>query len=609
MVWLLSTPFFTIAASWTFAHYFYDYGSHQGWFHGGSHKHVPQYLEFEEAFPSFQVPDSQPPPSRSGGWLGWGADLYNNRWAAPDAIVSSTNVESLELVCEQQYNPGVSAAPLIQDGVAYYPTWSGLLVALDYQRCKVLWETNITKIIVKYKPLDPIQLGIVVPISRSTPAADGNVLYIGTLAHALVLALDKSNGKLIDSLQLSDHPFASLTQSPTVYKGKIYYGVSSLEEGAADLIEDYPCCSFIGTMNAATLRHGRLRLVWTQAMIPSGLNFSGSAIWGSQPAIDPIRNQVFIATGNTYQLPDAFEQCQNATANIIVIQQGLTTDPCLPRNVFQEAVLAHDLDTGRINWVRQLSPLDAWNVACLDGVLFPPTGNTEQCPDTPGPDADFGMAPTFVLGSEYTPDGLDIVVVGQKNGNLYGMSATSGTLLWATVTSPDGFEGGLIWGMAVDDQAIYYTAVNSERKNYTLPGGDGKTTISNSAFGAARLKDGQIIWQTASPRDTMSLVTPSVANDIVLTGSTGAINGTSPFPVGPGSLVALNKHTGQVVAEVILDSYFQGGIAPVHDYVMFGTGYAGLHPAAAGTFQVRKIKSQQASAKKSTNDTQSKMEL
>jgi hypothetical protein len=38
--------------------------------------------------------------------------------------------------------------------------------------------------------------------------------------------------------------------------------------------------------------------------------------------------------------------------------------------------------------------------------------------ETPGPDADFGMAPSFVPGSRSTPYGKDTLVVGQKNGNL-----------------------------------------------------------------------------------------------------------------------------------------------------------------------------------------------
>jgi outer membrane protein assembly factor BamB len=301
---------------------------------------------------STQIPASQPPPSQTGNWLGWGGDVYNNHWASSDAIIDTSNVGSLVQTCNKKYDPGVSAAPLVVDGVAYYPTWGGLLIALDYRTCHTLWKTNITHIILQHKPLSPEQKGLSTLAARTTPVIDEEegVLYVGTLAQALLLAIDRKTGKLIDALQLDTHPFAVLTQSPTFYQGRLFIGVSSVEEGAADLIPNYTCCSFTGSMHAASLSHGRLRLLWSVPMNPAGSNFSGSAIWGSQPAIDPIRSQVFIATGNIYSLPEAFEECQNQTANIEVIKQGLTTDPCLPPNVLQEAVVALDLETGRVNW-------------------------------------------------------------------------------------------------------------------------------------------------------------------------------------------------------------------------------------------------------------------
>ncbi|KAK4163953.1 Quino protein alcohol dehydrogenase-like protein [Cladorrhinum sp. PSN259] len=540
-----------------------------------------------------QIPDSQPPPSKFGSWLGWGADIYNNRWAGPDATVDVVNIDSLVPFCEKKYNPGVSASPLVFEGIAYYPTWSGLLVALNYRTCETVWRTNITKIILEYQPLDKITRTLVSTTARTTPVLDeeSDVIYLGTLAHALLLAIDIKTGKLIDSLQLSDHPLAVLTQSPTFHDGRVYIGVSSVEEAAPEIIPDYQCCTFVGSMNAATLQHGRLRLLWTQSMVPPNTNISGSAIWGSQPSIDPIRRQVFIATGNTYQLPDEFEACQNQTANITVIKQGLTSDPCLPRNVFQESVLALDLESGRINWVKQLSPLDAWNVACVGGLLgTPPPGAELQCPDNPGPDADFGMAPAFVLGSEHTPDGLDIVVVGQKNGNLYALSAQAGMTLWAVSTGPDGLEGGLSWGMAVDDVAVYYTVINSLRENFTLPTSGNKTVISNSAFGAARLKDGRILWETPAPNNMSSFVTPAVVNDVVLSGVTGSFVPGSVFPKGPGAFTPIDKRTGKILEVRELDAYFHGVIAAVHEYVMFGTGYGGLETPQAGSFQVWRLK-------------------
>ncbi|KAF2799759.1 Quino protein alcohol dehydrogenase-like protein [Melanomma pulvis-pyrius CBS 109.77] len=543
----------------------------------------------------YQVPASQPPPSKKGNWLGWGGDIYNNHWASSDAVVDTSNAGSLVPVCQKAYDPGVSAAPLVEDGVAYYPTWNGLLVALDYKSCHTLWKTNISTLIRDFKGGSKQQLAFILGsgaalASRTTPVVDGDVLFIGTLARALVVALDKRTGRHIDILQIGSHPLSILSQSPTFYQGRLFIGISTSESGAPSFDPNYKCCSHHGSMNAVALRHGRLSLLWTTHTIPPGANFSGASVWGSQPAIDPIRQQVLIGTGELFSLPPEFEACQDATTNLAVTRENLANEPCLPLNVYLNSVLALDIVTGKINWARTLGPLDAWNAACVPNLIpgnppdMPPG---PSCPKHIGKDADFGMAPTFVLGSEFTPDGKDVVVAGQKNGNLYAFSAQAGTIMWATSASPGGLEGGLSWGIAVDDRAVYYTGTNFDRVNITLPNG---TTISNSAFGAASLKDGSVLWKTKAPRNTASQVVPVVVNDVLLNGVTGDWTESSARPVGPGSFLAMNKLTGEILHETPLDSYFHAGIAVVHDYVMFGTGYGGIEPAAKGSFNVWRLK-------------------
>jgi hypothetical protein len=70
-----------------------------------------------------------------------------------------------------------------------------------------LWETNITDLIWKYKPLSAERTLHLDPVSRTAPVigkhGNDDVLYIGTLAHALVLAIDKTTGKLIDVLSIT----------------------------------------------------------------------------------------------------------------------------------------------------------------------------------------------------------------------------------------------------------------------------------------------------------------------------------------------------------------------------------------------------------------------
>jgi hypothetical protein len=143
----------------------------------------------------------------------------------------------------------------------------------------------------------------------------------------------------------------------------------------------------------------------------------------------------------------------------------------------------------------------------------------------------------------------------------------------------------LQWSSVVDDRAVYFTSTNSLHGPLKLLNG---TTIANSAFGAASLKDGTPLWMTAAPQNHSSYVAPTVVNDVILVGTTGLYTGgTGVEP--PGLLTPLDKTTGKVLRVDTLDSYFRGNLAAVHDYVMFGTGYRSSHPAQPGSFSVWKI--------------------
>ena len=80
------------------------------------------------------------------GWNGWGGDLSNSRRAHRSTLRSS-NADSVKVHCKVDYTNGVSATPTLDGDIAYYPTWGGSLVALNYKTCETVWETNITQVI------------------------------------------------------------------------------------------------------------------------------------------------------------------------------------------------------------------------------------------------------------------------------------------------------------------------------------------------------------------------------------------------------------------------------------------------------------------------------
>src|ERR1700761_1565037 len=97
------------------------------------------------------IPTNYTYPPDSAHWSGWGANIYNNRWASSNTFLNSTTVASLTRQCYINYKSGgVSATPVISGNLVYYPTWDGQFVALDYTTCKPKWQINVTTIIEKY---------------------------------------------------------------------------------------------------------------------------------------------------------------------------------------------------------------------------------------------------------------------------------------------------------------------------------------------------------------------------------------------------------------------------------------------------------------------------
>src|SRR4029453_15265667 len=84
-------------------------------------------------------------------------------------------------------------------------------------------------------------------------------------------------------------------------------------------------------------------------------------VW-SVPVLDPDRNRLYVATGDSYSNPPARES---------------------------DAIMALAMDTGRTVWIQQTLAGDAWNVGC-----FETTGpGRVNCPESAGPPATNPIVP------------------------------------------------------------------------------------------------------------------------------------------------------------------------------------------------------------------------
>ena len=197
--------------------------------------------------------------------------------------------------------------------------------------------------------------------------------------------------------------------SGTVYNDNFYVGVASLEESLA-ANPSYVCCSFVGSFHSVKI--ATMQIVWSWESIPNNLvgpyEFSGNSMWGSSPSVDPQNGIVYVATGNNYAIPSELDACYNSTDASL---WETACDQVLAPENWVESIVALDVNTGNKIWARRINAYDAWTVAC-----FSP--GATNCPPSPGPDADFGLAPVLSIRNN-----VKVLYVAQKNGVVHCLNA------------------------------------------------------------------------------------------------------------------------------------------------------------------------------------------
>jgi len=477
------------------------------------------------------------------GWNSAGGNLQNTRFQANEKTLSVNNVAQLEKKWEFTTGGDVSATPAVDGDTVYFPDRAGFLYAVDKSTGQQRWRSSIGA-----------ASGVPGDYARATPALAGNKVILGTQGPfgggGKVLAFHKDTGALLWSTTLDTHPAAIITQSATVFGNRVYVGTSSLEETFA-LIPGYVCCSFRGKMAALDLNTGAI--VWEFRTTPQG--FPGNAVWGSSPAIDAKRGQLYIATGNNYDAPPATLACVAAAGNDPNAQQA-----CLPADDHFDSVLALDLKTGAVRWVTRMLGFDAWTVDCI-----PFIGEGTNCPEPAGPDFDFGQAPALFTVRDGNKN-REVVGAGQKSGQYWTLDPDTGAVRWVTQAGPGGTAGGLQWGSAVDGQRIYTANANSNGIPWTLPNG---STTTNGVWSGIDAVTGQLLWQT----------TPTFPPSFFGGGSSGPVTTANGVVFGcaldnAGHMYALNGATGAILWTFASGGSCLSGAAISEGRLYWGSGYS-----------------------------------
>jgi len=390
----------------------------------------------------FCAAGARPAPSKSS-WNGWSPDYQNTRFQPADAAgLEAAQVPSLELKWAFGFPTGTTAfgQPTIADGRVITGSNDGTVYALDARTGCIYW---------RYQAKSLVRSAVV--------AGPGPRAYFGDL-ESNVYAVEADTGKLVWQKKVDDQPFTRITGTPKLDNGRLYVPIASQEENAGSNPQ-YPCCKFRGNVMALDAKTGAT--IWKSYTVPepgptkvgaAGVQYygpSGATIWSS-PTIDLKRKLLYVATGNGYSDPDI------KTA---------------------DAVVAMDLETGKIKWTEQASP-DMFNWDCGGR-----RGSSGNCPANPGEDVDFGSSPILV-----STGGHDLLIAGQKSGVVHAFDPErNGKIVWQTRIGKGGKLGGILWGMAAAGGLVF------------APLSDMGTPDPGGLF-ALDPATGKVVWQTPPPK-------------------------------------------------------------------------------------------------------------
>jgi polyvinyl alcohol dehydrogenase (cytochrome) len=513
---------------------------------------VAEYLTGKKfgAEPTATPPANQCSPAPSANfsgpaWTGWGASLENTRFqSAAGAGLRASEVPHLKLKWAFGIPGGFTsyAQPTVAGGRVFVGGPLGGVYSLDAATGCAYWA---------YHAKAGVRTAITVgPHGRA---------YFGDL-RANVYAVNATTGRSLWETQVSSHPYARITGSPVLYKGKLYVPVASREEWmAAD--PHYPCCTFRGFIAALDARTGKI--LWKTYTISERArsttkNKIGTQLWGpsgaglwSTPTIDPKRGLLYIGAGNNY------------------------SDPATP---LSDAILAINVNSGKIVWSRQITSNDTYNVGCY-------RSDPANCPEKQGPDSDFGSSPIL----RKLPDGKRVLLVAQKSGIVFGLDPDDkGKILWQTRIGHGGPLGGVEWGPAANEETAFVALSDFGMKE----GPEGLMPDPKAGGGmfALRLSDGHVVWTAPPPEGGCTTPRCSPAQSEAVSGMPGVVFSGSDS----GHLRAYSTSDGKVIWEYDAAREFKtvngvparggaidgGGAAIVGGMVFVDSGYGSIYGLA-----------------------------
>ena len=500
--------------------------------------------------------------SNAPAWNGWGGDYRNSRFQH-NAGLSPGQVSRLQLKWAFGF-PGATAlySQTVYDGRVYVTSNAGYVYSLDAETGCLHWGFHAQA---------AVRSGFT--IGRLNKADPRLAIFFGDI-HGTAYALSASTGEELWKTLTDPHPLARITGTPVLFEGRVFVPVASLEEPESGQA-DYNCCTFRGYMSALDAATGKE--LWKTYTIPEvpkvvGKNSrgkdmlapAGAGIW-TTPIIDVKRRAMYFGTGNAFAGTPK-------TAN---------------------AMMALNIDTGKMLWSMQALPFDTWHNGCIQNIpgrasgagraggAGGPAGRggrgggptipypAENCPPVLGPDWDFSASSALAT----TTDGRDIIIAPQKQGLVWALNPDNGQVIWKQDVAREiaGGRGETLFGGAVDSEKAYFGLISSGHV-------------------ALDLKTGEEVWY-------VPLVPPQGReNERGVVGAVTLIPGVLLSGARDGMIRASSSRTGQLLWEFDSRQDFttvngvparggsaaSGGPIVANGMVFVGSGYPGFQGGQPG---------------------------
>ena len=487
--------------------------------------------------------------SEPQNWLTYGGSYKSQRYSALDQINKNT-VSRLKMAWAYQLRPGVvETSPLVADGVLYVTEPPSTVTAIDVRSGRPVWS---------YTPAIPPDVIIIgsPPVNRGVAILDDTV-FLGTV-HGHLIALDARSGGVRWDVTVEDNRAGFyLTLAPLALDGKVIVGVSGAETGIRGFVDAYD--SKTG------------KRLWRTYTIPApgepgfdtwgkgnGWQTGGGSTWLTG-SYDPDLKLLYWTTGN----PAPDWNADNRPGD----------------NLYTDAVLALDPDTGRMKWHFQFTPEDVhdWD-ANQTVILFeaPINGRERKLLGQANRNGFYYVLDretgAFLTGVPYAKqtwaDGLD---AKGRPIRKKGIAPTpEGTLVYPNIQGAANWHSPsysprtkLFYQHAREMATIYYKGDAVYKPGTAFTGGGGRYVNGDDASSAIRALDavtGKLKWE-------FPLLSPGFSS--LLSTAGGLVFGGTE----EGNLIALDADTGKPLWDLQLGGAVRG--IPI-SYAVDGKQYVAI---------------------------------